>query len=97
MVNVSSCSLTSSPLTLTVIVWLVSPAAKFTVPLCTELAQTDYHLVAQGHGGEGFCADNPAQVVEGLKKGKEMAGNGRPVLINVLIGKTDFRKGSISM
>jgi acetolactate synthase-1/2/3 large subunit len=66
-------------------------------PLGTELAQTSYHQVAQGYGGEGFCVDDPAQVNEILAKGKEVAGNGRPVLINVLIGKTDFRKGSISM
>ena len=66
-------------------------------PLGTELAQTNYHVVAQGFGGHGFCVDDPAQVMETLQKGKEVAGNGRPVLINVMLGKTDFRKGSISM
>ncbi len=66
-------------------------------PLGTELAQTNYHVVAQGYGGEGFCVDDPAQVNEILVKGKQVAGNGRPVLINAMIGKTDFRKGSISM
>lgn len=66
-------------------------------PLGTELAQTNYHLVAQGYGGEGFCVDDPAQVGEILEKGKQVAGNGRPVLINVMLGKTKFRKGSISM
>jgi len=66
-------------------------------PLGTELAQANYHQVAQGYGGEGFCVDDPAQVVEVLQKGKVAAGNGRPVLINVMLGKTDFRKGSISM
>lgn len=66
-------------------------------PLGTELAQTDYHVVALGYGGEGFCVDDSTQVEEILTKGKAAAGNGRPVLLNVLIGKTDFRKGSISM
>ena len=66
-------------------------------PLGTELAQTDYHVVAQGYGGEGFCVNDPAQVLEMLAKGKKVAGNGRPVLINVLLGQTEFRKGSISM
>jgi hypothetical protein len=28
---------------------------------------------------------------------KEIARGGTPVLVNALIGKTDFRKGSISM
>jgi len=66
-------------------------------PLGTELAQTSYHVVAQGYGGEGLCVDDPAQVVQILQEGKKMAGDGRPVLINVMISKTDFRKGSISM
>ena len=66
-------------------------------PLGTELAQTHYHVVAQGYGGEGFCADDPARVEEMLPTVKKIAGNGRPVLLNVMLGKTDFRKGSISM
>ena len=66
-------------------------------PLGTELAQTNYHIVAEGYGGKGLCVDDPAQVNEILQTGKEVAKNGRPVLINVLIGKTEFRKGSISM
>ena len=32
-----------------------------------------------------------------LPKAKEDAKNGFPVLVNVRIGKTDFRKGSISV
>ncbi|KAA3660197.1 MAG: thiamine pyrophosphate-binding protein [Chloroflexi bacterium] len=66
-------------------------------PLGTELAQTDYHLVAEGYGGEGFCATDPTQVTELLQNGKRAAKNGRSALLNVMIGKTDFRKGSISM
>ncbi len=66
-------------------------------PLGTDLAQTNYHVVAQGYGGEGICMDDPAQVMESLAKGKQVAGNGRPVLINAMIGKTEFRNGSISM
>ena len=66
-------------------------------PLGTDLAQTNYHVVAQGYGGDGFCVDDPVQLNEILAQGKAVAENGRPVLINVMIGKTDFRKGSISM
>ena len=34
---------------------------------------------------------------EKIAKAKEAARSGTPALINALIGKTDFRKGSISM
>lgn len=66
-------------------------------PLGTELARTDYHLVAQGYGGVGLCIDDPDKVEETLLQAKQIAREGKPVLINVMLGKTDFRKGSISM
>ena len=66
-------------------------------PLGTELARSDYHLVAQGYGGVGLCIDDPAKVAETLQQAKKIAREGKPVLINVMLGKTDFRKGSISM
>lgn len=65
--------------------------------LGTDLARTNYHVVAEGYGGVGFCVDDPAQLIPTLRKAKEVARNGRPVLVNVMIGKTDFRKGSLSM
>lgn len=65
--------------------------------LGTDLARTNYHVVAEGFGGVGFCVEEPEQLESTLQKAKEAAKNGRPVLINVMIGKTDFRKGSISM
>lgn len=66
-------------------------------PLGTELARTNYHLVAEGYGGKGFCVETPEQLLPALQQAKAVAKNGRPVLINVMIGKTDFRKGSISL
>lgn len=66
-------------------------------PLGTELAQTDYHKVAEGYGGVGLRIDSPEQVSPVLTEAKQIARDGRPVLVNVWIGKTDFRKGSISM
>lgn len=65
--------------------------------LGTELARSNYHLVAEGYGGVGLCVDDPARVKEVLQQAKEIAKNGRPVLINAMIGRTEFRKGSISM
>lgn len=66
-------------------------------PLGTELAQTEYHKVAEGYGGIGLHVNAPEQVIPALTKAKQISREGQPVLINVLIGKTDFRKGSISM
>ena len=66
-------------------------------PLGTELAHTDYHCVAEGYGGVGLCVRTPAEVEPALRQAQEIARTGKPVLVNVWLGKTDFRKGSISM
>ena len=63
----------------------------------TELRYTDYHQVAQGFGGEGFLLKDPSETDQVLETSLSMARRGRPVLINAIIGKTEFRKGSISM
>ena len=63
----------------------------------TVLRHNDYHVVAEGYGGKGFRVDRPEDVPGVLAEAKEIARGGMPVLINVLLGKTDFRKGSISM
>lgn len=69
----------------------------FGTPLSTELARTDYDVVAQGYGGVGLRIDRPDQVQSTLEQAKALARQGKPVLINLMLGKTDFRKGSISM
>jgi acetolactate synthase-1/2/3 large subunit len=53
--------------------------------------------VAQGYGGVGLRIDRPDQVQSTLEQAKALARQGKPVLINLMLGKTDFRKGSISM
>jgi thiamine pyrophosphate-dependent acetolactate synthase large subunit-like protein len=63
----------------------------------TVLAATDYHRVAEGFGGAGLLLDNPDRIDETLADAKRIAAGGRPVLINAIIGKTEFRKGSMSM
>ncbi|HEY8432158.1 MAG TPA: thiamine pyrophosphate-dependent enzyme, partial [Sandaracinaceae bacterium] len=63
----------------------------------TTLARTAYHEVAEGYGGVGLLLDDPAKVDETLERAKEIARSGKPVLVNVHIAKTDFRKGSISI
>jgi acetolactate synthase-1/2/3 large subunit len=41
--------------------------------------------------------DSPDKIGATLLAAKAEAARGRPVLINALLGKSDFRKGSISM
>ena len=66
-------------------------------PIGTNLANTAYHQVAIGYGGKGYAVDNPSELENVLLQAKEDVKNGHPVLVNVRIGKTDFRKGSISV
>jgi acetolactate synthase-like protein len=63
----------------------------------TELLRTAYHKVAEGYGGVGLLLDDPAKIEETLREAQAIAKQGKPVVINVMIGTTEFRKGSISM
>jgi thiamine pyrophosphate-dependent acetolactate synthase large subunit-like protein len=65
--------------------------------VATQLRYTDYHKVAEGFGGKGFLLDNAEDIDEVFNQAKDAARSGTPALVNALIGKTDFRKGSISM
>ena len=61
------------------------------------LRYTDYHEVAVGFGGKGIKITDPEMIDDAIGEAQQTAASGQPVLINALIGKTDFRKGSISM
>jgi acetolactate synthase-1/2/3 large subunit len=61
------------------------------------LRRTDYHVAAEGFGGRGLLLDDPVRTAEVLDEAKRIARSGKPVLVNAHIGKTEFRKGSISM
>ncbi|MDX2000624.1 MAG: thiamine pyrophosphate-binding protein [Thermoanaerobaculia bacterium] len=63
----------------------------------TELARTDYHTVAEGFGGRGFVVSAQADVPGVLAAARAALAEGKPVLINAHLGRSDFRKGSISM
>ena len=65
--------------------------------MATVLRRMDYHRVAEGYGGKGFVLDREDDIDRVLIEARQAAKDGHPVLINALIGKTDFRKGSISM
>ncbi|MGE5222574.1 MAG: thiamine pyrophosphate-binding protein [Omnitrophica WOR_2 bacterium] len=63
----------------------------------TILNHSDYHRVVGGFGAAGYQVKDPELVPEVLQQAKGAAAGGRPVLINAILDKTDFRKGSISM
>ncbi len=65
--------------------------------VATVLARTDYHRVARGFGAAGMVVKKDHEIDDALDKARQTAAAGKPVLINLWIDATDFRKGSISM
>ena len=63
----------------------------------TVLNRTAYHEAARGYGAAGLLLDDPGKIDATLHEAKTMAASGKPVVINVHIARTDFRKGSISV
>uniref|UniRef100_A0A087XCI3 2-hydroxyacyl-CoA lyase 2 n=1 Tax=Poecilia formosa TaxID=48698 RepID=A0A087XCI3_POEFO len=63
------------------------------------LAFTDYHTVADGYGGKGYLVrrEDENQLSDIIKLAQRDAKEGKATLLNVLIGKTNFREGSISV
>ncbi|CAM9861217.1 unnamed protein product [Lampetra planeri] len=63
------------------------------------LAFTDYHVVGDGLGARGFLLgkEKESQIDEVIKAAQAESKQGRSSLINTLIGKTNFREGSISV
>lgn len=63
----------------------------------TTLRHSDYHLAAESFGARGFLLDTPDKTREVLLQAKQAASEGQPVLINAILGHSNFREGSISM
>ncbi|CAN9511538.1 unnamed protein product [Ophioblennius macclurei] len=63
------------------------------------LAFTDYHVVADGYGGKGYLIgrDDEHRLSDIIKQAQKETREGKATLLNVLIGKTNFREGSISV
>ncbi|ELK02926.1 acetolactate synthase-like protein [Pteropus alecto] len=63
------------------------------------LAYTDYHKAAMGLGAQGLLLsrENEDQVVKVLRDAQQQCRDGHPVVVNILISRTDFRDGSIAM
>jgi len=56
-----------------------------------------YHELAESLDARGYLINHNAHIDEVLGQAKQKSRDGRPVLINAMIGATDYRKGSISM
>jgi thiamine pyrophosphate-dependent acetolactate synthase large subunit-like protein len=65
--------------------------------VATVLNRSDYHKIAEALGGKGYKIESAGEISSVLAQAKTDAKNGHPVIVNAMIGSTDFRKGSISM
>jgi thiamine pyrophosphate-dependent acetolactate synthase large subunit-like protein len=63
----------------------------------TVLRHSDYHRAAEGLGAAGLMLQDAREMAATLGRAQQTAREGRPVYVNAILGKTDFRKGSISM
>jgi len=63
----------------------------------TALAPVDYERAAESLGACGLRLDDARRIPSVLEEARDLARSGRAVYVNARIGRTDFRKGSISM
>lgn len=61
------------------------------------LDYSHYDEISKTFGGKGMTISKPAQVKNGLNALKNSLKKKQPFILNVLIGRSEFRKGSISM
>lgn len=62
-----------------------------------NLAHSHYELIAKAFGGDGMRVHNMEEWRDAVSKAKENISDGKPYIINSILGKSDFRKGSISV
>ncbi len=65
--------------------------------VATVLARSNYHEVVAGFGAEGLLVKCSEEVRPALRRARELAHQGKAVLVNVWLDKTEFREGSLSM
>ena len=63
----------------------------------TQLGRTAFHETAESLGARGLLLDDASKTESTLREAREIARGGRPVLVNAMIGVSEFRKGSLSM
>jgi thiamine pyrophosphate-dependent acetolactate synthase large subunit-like protein len=62
-----------------------------------NLAFSDYQDIGKAFGAEGARVESPEAFNAAVSEAKTLSRSGTPYIINAIIGKTDFRKGSVSM
>ncbi len=62
-----------------------------------NLAYSDYQKIAEAFGADGMRIETMDAFNAAVIKAKESSRSGKAFVINAIIGKTEFRKGSISM
>jgi acetolactate synthase-1/2/3 large subunit len=62
--------------------------------VATQLAFTRYDRVVEALGGHGEWVERPAEIRPALERA---LGAGKPALVNVRLGTSEFRKGAISI
>lgn len=63
----------------------------------TALAYSDYEMVAHAFGGRGRRVTNLDEFTDAFEEARASTREGVPYLINCILEKSDFRKGSLSM
>lgn len=62
-----------------------------------NLAYSDYQDIGKAFGAEGVKVNDLDQLRASIVEAKTVSRKGKPYIINAIIGKTEFRKGSISV
>jgi acetolactate synthase-1/2/3 large subunit len=65
--------------------------------VATVLAPADYERAAEGLGADGLRLDEGDDPAAVLARAVDLARAGRPAYVNARIGRSEFRRGSISM
>lgn len=65
--------------------------------VATVLAYSNYEKIGEAFGANGRCVKNLEEFELAVKEAQESVRAGKPYVINALLNKSDFRKGSISM
>jgi acetolactate synthase-1/2/3 large subunit len=63
----------------------------------TVLDARDYERAAEGLGARGLRLNDPAELGPVFEEARRIAREGRPAYVNARLGRTDFRKGSLSI